>query len=646
MSYGDFMKNKSMYLIILLCVSMGYAQKPAMPPKMNEAEMKQLESEIADFQKQLQAMPEEEQAAFFQSMEQAVQKIDELSKTEEGKVLLDKLDKGSISDEELDQLINQIVGDEEPEVAVPVEEPKEEPKVIVKPKPVVVSSKHQQAIDTINAIIAHSNAFIVKAATVPELPGKIIKWQKHKLVDWKPGLTWNKLKTDIEQFVSYLNILLERDQKTKEYYHIDEFLKEESLYNNLKKIQHIVSEYEPQIEEVSPLHKSLTKTSKRAFQKMLSQYSEALYTLNVIEELKKLVSKFQPKAKLAREEEEKAFQKAELEKKKKLTPGAPITVGRPETEYMPSPSKERIREPRVAPIPAHQVYIPEAQEPGAAAGAPSAAEKPGATPKDKGGKEKPGKKDIEKDEEEKEDKDTKKDEKEKDDRLSALKKQAEKIDEKTFREADKIVEKISDNITHIVDLLKKTSFFERLDKHIIDDTDIDFEFAIETMPELMRELSLRRGALGNIEQLHGKIVSPYGRATYKAKLEKALDKHKNIIEKIVNQLTTIEGQLPTLLTTMPKSKQYAYFAQEIEIPQVDQEEINKNLQEIEKTSKSVEEGLEKAVAYLQEKQQPVDVKLTETQQKIPTPVSLLELKKNIALLKDMINNFDKTTLPK
>lgn len=635
------MKNQLIGFIILFisCTIFPQRQAPG-TPQMNNAEMQQMEAELAEFQKELDKLSPKEQEEFFKSMEDAVKKIDDLSKTDEGKALLDKLDKGNISDEELDQLINQLVGEEEEvEIPAPVEEPKEVPKPVVKPKP--LTSKHEQAIDTINTIIAHTNAFIVKAATVPEFPGKIIKWQKHKLVDWQPGLTWNKLKTDIEQFISNLNILLERDQKTKEYYHLDELLKEEMLYNKLKKIQHVVSEYEPQIEEISPLHKSLTKGSKHAFQKMLSQYSEALYTLHVIEELKKLVEKFQPKAKIAREEEEKALQKAELEKKKKLMPGAPITVGKAEPDYTPSTRKTTMRESRAV-VPTHPVYYPSA--PVASEAAPSSDKTGGAPAKgkaagkgDTAGKAKDDKEDKEEDE--------KGDEKEeKNDKLAALKKQAEKMDEKTFKEADKIVDKIADNIQNIAATIKKTSLFDRLEKHLVDESDIDFAFAIETMPELMRELSMRRGALGNIEQLQNKLTTQFGRAKYKEKLKTLFDKYKNQIDTVLQQLTTIEGKWPTLMNEIPKSKQYVYFAQEIEAPQeVSPEDIDATLDKIEKESTSVEEGLEKAVEYLETQKQAADPKLVEAQQKVPTPISVLELKKNIATLKDMISTFDQMT---
>ncbi len=624
-----------------------------MPPQMNETEMKQMENEIAEFQKEIESLSPEEQASFFKSMEEAVQKIDDLAKTDEGKALLDKLDKGSISDEELDQLINQIVGEEEEAEVAPtlVEEPKEEPKPVVKPKQ-ILSSKHEQAIDTINTIIAHSNAFIVKAATVPELPGKIMRWQRHKLVDWQPGLTWNKLKNDIEQFISNLNILLERDQKTKEYYHIDEFLKHEALYNNLKKIKHIVAEYEPQIEEISPLHKSLSKKSKQAFQKMLSQYSEALYTLNVIEELKKLVAKFQPKAKMSREEEEKAFQKAELEKKKKSLPGAPITVGTREPEYAPFSPRRSREASAVRTPPTHPVYFPSAQEtpemrvPSTSKTGAAAGSKGGKGKEHTGGKEKDG------DEEKDDEKDTDAKE-EKDDKLSALKKQAakiEKTDKKTFEEADKIVAKIAENIKNVAATLKRTPFFDH-PEHLTDESDIDFTFATEVMSELMRDLSMRRGAIGNITELHNKLGTPFARKKYQKTLQDLLEKNKKQIDTVLNQLATIEGKWPTLVNEMPKSKQYAYFAQEqeVETPQeVSQDEIDAALEDIEKKSTSVEEGLEKAVEYLQEQkqQQPIDTKLVEAQQKIPAPVSLFELKKNIATLNDMISHFDQATLTK
>lgn len=641
------MKNKqALFILIALffwipCVeALTAPAAPATPagfPQMDE----KMEAEVKKFEEDFGKLSKEEQESFFKSMEEAVQKIDELSKTEEGKKLLDKLDKGDITDEELDQLINQIAPDiQEPEAPQePVQEPVEKPKEST-PKP-VLSSKHEQAIDTINSIIAHTTAFIVKAATVPDLPNKVKKWERSRLLEWHAGLTWNKLKSDIEQLVSQLGVLLEKDQKTKEYYHLDELLKEESLYNNIKKIQAVVAQYEPRIEEMTPLQNSLSKESKKSFQKMINQYIEALYTLNIVTELKQLFTKFSPKAKISREEEEQAFKKAEIEGKKKLMPGSPITAGTPESKYMPSKSSySRSPGSRAG---GYQGYGSSYKEP--SYGFPGPKEQPRKAAAN--GKRKSSKAKKAGDEEEKEGKTDKDKSKDKDktekpvDKFATLRKQAAKQDEKMVKEADKLLEKVKDNISSAASIIKKTAFFTNIEQHLMDVNDVDFEVITETIPDLIRELSVRRGALGNIEQLHRKLTNPVGRKKYQEKLKKMLNEHKSL-EELLNQLNAIEAKWPTFINSIPKFKLFAYFGEQEEVQSPQEEnDVDKTLQEIEKTSQSVEEGLEKAVEYLQ-KRKPTDAKLAEVQQKVSAPISLFELKKNIAALKDAIDKFDQS----
>jgi hypothetical protein len=88
-----------------------------------------------------------------------------------------------------------------------------------KPKKVVLSSKQEEAIDTINALVVHTNAFLVKIAAMPEVVGSIKQWSKRGEIHWvNSSQNWQTLKPDIERFVAQLDRLLERDKKTGEYY--------------------------------------------------------------------------------------------------------------------------------------------------------------------------------------------------------------------------------------------------------------------------------------------------------------------------------------------------------------------------------------------------------------------------------------------
>src|SRR3990172_9047002 len=163
-------------------------------PQMSEAEMKQLEAELGELNKMLEGLsPEEQEQALDAMVQEAMAEVKkELS--DEGKELLDKLEKGDISDEDFDKLLNELIPS-------PDKKPEE------KPAPA------------------------------------------------------------------------EQDKKTKGYPHIDELLKNESLYNNLSKVEKAVVQSEPKIEEVAPLGQKMSKDSKLALQKTITQFIEALYIL-------------------------------------------------------------------------------------------------------------------------------------------------------------------------------------------------------------------------------------------------------------------------------------------------------------------------------------------------------------------------------
>jgi hypothetical protein len=97
---------------------------------MSPVEQKQLEADMNAFQEEFNKLSPKEQDSFYQTLEETVQKIEDIAKTEEGKNLLEKLDRGELSDTEFDQLINRLVGEEkpEPEVEPVVEKIEEKPK--------------------------------------------------------------------------------------------------------------------------------------------------------------------------------------------------------------------------------------------------------------------------------------------------------------------------------------------------------------------------------------------------------------------------------------------------------------------------------------------------------------------------------------
>ena len=306
--------------------------------QMPDAEMMQIEEELAMFQKEIDALPEKEKAAFYQSMEEAAKRIDDMAKTPEGRERLERLERGEISDEELNKLLDDLVAPsvEQPTVVEPepeVEKPQEKAKPkITKP---ALTTEQQKVITDITELVTATNVFIVKAVTITDLPGMFTRWQKKNKITVDKSLSWQKFKTNIEQFITQLEHLLHQDPKTKAYAHLDALIKDQSLLNNLNSIKTVLIENNAKIEPVSPLQKKVSKESKVALQKNINKYEEALTILGLMEEVKKLLGIFEPEAKKLQQEEEKSRKKAEQESKKSRRPGSAIVAGSAEEGYTP-----------------------------------------------------------------------------------------------------------------------------------------------------------------------------------------------------------------------------------------------------------------------------------------------------------------------
>jgi hypothetical protein len=331
-------------------------QGPGFPmPAMSEAEMKQLEAELAELNSKLEGKSPEEQEEILNAMVQEA--LEEVRKdlSDEGKAILDKIESGDVTEEDFDKLLNELISTEgQKEAPKPVETkpaPKAEPKIII-------TSKHQAALDCINSLINHTNLFIQKAGTIAELPGKINQWSKEKKIQWQANTTWNTFRADLDRFVSKLEQLKEKDPKTQQYKHLDELLKHESLYNNLSKVEKVAAEFEPKVEEIAPIGgQPVPETSKLAVQKLLSQYTEALYILKLSEAIDSLFQKFEPKAKLSREAEEKGQKAAEAEQKKGRVAGRPILGAAQRESYRP-PYEESYEYNRPVETGTPSVFIP------------------------------------------------------------------------------------------------------------------------------------------------------------------------------------------------------------------------------------------------------------------------------------------------
>ncbi len=526
-----------------------------------QAEMKKFEEEFAN-------LDPKEQDEFFASLDDAVKKIDDLSKTEEGKAMLSKLESGAITDEELDSLINQLVEDEPVKKEdEPVAQEKEEQKPQA-PKQ-VLTRKHEKAIAAINSFIASINSSIVKAATVPEFPSKLKSWIKKKQVLIQPPKAWNEVKVDLELLVEQLSRLLERDPKTSDYYHIDALLKNESLLNNIQKVESAVAQFEPRAEEVPLLGgRRMKNSSKKAYHSLLNEYNEALYILNLTQELKALFTLFDPVAKTYREAEDKAV-KAAGSKKPVAYSGAPGRYTAPVSDsYGGGYDDYGYDDYAPGGYSAQSAHIPSASSrrhgSSAATQAQPGQERPGqrrqSPASDKSGSSKPG-----------EAKDGKlgesKDEKSKDEPKIEIPKEVQALQ----KEIDGSLKKMQDKFKDAADIISEQKMLEKVDTEFIDESPIDTMIVFETLPDLNKALNMQKGVLGDIHQLHRKLKSSTTRQSVQKKLQHAYDKHKKELNGLLDALSALESEWEVKSEKIPEEKQVTYFGMEVAEKPLDDE---------------------------------------------------------------------------
>ena len=290
----------------------GAPQMAGVPPMSPEELSKWQEEVTKEIDQFVNTLSPEEQAQFHKD-------VDELTKV-----------MSQMSEEELVEFIGGMFPEEGaapvPGAPMPAEEP------IVCPLPAPAPEKFQPtapaksieaAQKLIDDIIAHAEHFMRKAQIIPELPGKIEQWvEKNKIKEWNADISWEILKNKIELFIQQLHTLKELDPVSKTHRHLSDLVQNERLYNNLAHIRDTLVRYEAAVEAPAFGLGKVTSQSRAAIRSVLSKFVEAFYKMDVLEDIKKLLEKYEPRAKILREEEETSRKKA-VEESKKERVGAP-----------------------------------------------------------------------------------------------------------------------------------------------------------------------------------------------------------------------------------------------------------------------------------------------------------------------------------
>jgi hypothetical protein len=288
-------------------------------PNMSEEELlNQLMQEINA------ALPEDQRDAFWQEVARETERLEQ--------------ETAHMAPEEKEQyLMNLIAAETTPESEAPVAPtaPKSVEKEVTQPvKPAITIEKTDAIMSVISQIVTLIESFITKAAAFPDFDGKALGWvQKGRITDWQAD-SWSTFQHDLNKLVHTLQRFKDKDVKIG-FKHLDELAKNETLMQNLRRLQSKLNEYEPAI-KVTPFEiASMSEPTKNAAIHVINTLTDVLYRNKINPELQKIIELFDPIAKKIREEEEKAAKTALTSRRPEVT--VPVrTAGKPErrTDFM------------------------------------------------------------------------------------------------------------------------------------------------------------------------------------------------------------------------------------------------------------------------------------------------------------------------
>ncbi|MEX0848648.1 MAG: hypothetical protein WD055_00285 [Candidatus Dependentiae bacterium] len=303
--------STSLFILILFCNPLysGAAPIPGFDPNMSEEELlNQLMEEINS------ALPEDQRDTFWQEVAKETERLEEAT--------------ANMSDEEKEKYLMDLITAEpgkaeELEPEIPEEKPIEKKEEI---KPAPRSAKETKEISEIlQSIVRSIEKFLDKAAAFPNFDGKVERWAKQRrLNDWQEGQKWATFKDALNKFITLLSRFKEKDPKIG-MKHIDALLKNEPLIQSLKQLEAKLTREVPLIEVNAFAIASMSKQTKNAIAHVINALTEALYRLNLPDELQKIIAEFDVTAKQLREQEEKAAKSA-LTQSKAFQPSRPTRV--------------------------------------------------------------------------------------------------------------------------------------------------------------------------------------------------------------------------------------------------------------------------------------------------------------------------------
>lgn len=318
------MKQRTIFLALCMFLT---SFLPAMSPQMmmpTEEELAKMNQEIEAFRA---SMTQEQRDEFDKQVEELANVMKDMPEKE----LEDFINNVFNPNNNIDPFAQPIPA---PAPVAPVKETKPEEPLY---KPSTVSTKTIASTKSlIGTLLNHTESFLRKASLIPDLYGPLNAWVPAAILADKKGLAWQELKQDIERLISSLKVTLATDPATGHYYYLSSLIENDALYQNIIRLHDALMRNEPAVHVTAFGLGDLTKESRKATGNVLSAFVQAISAQQMIVEIQKLFSAFEPQAKKVMEQEESARKRAIEESKRGPTPSAMRSGGTLVDDYSSS----------------------------------------------------------------------------------------------------------------------------------------------------------------------------------------------------------------------------------------------------------------------------------------------------------------------
>ena len=231
--------------------------------------------------------------------------------------------------------------------------PSSEPEIVESPEPAVeqtVESEEEivdetdtiqkksvdkrifEAENLVSTILDSLNKFINTTQTIPSFDQEIETWGKSGLIsNWRPGLTWNFFKGQIQELSHKLHTIKDRNAQTEEYKYMVFLIEDDLLYNQLVHFRDKLERDAPQIEGVSLDMEMLSPEASHAIQGISGTLTEALYQTYLTGKIAQALARYEKIAKKLKDQEISYEEQARKQEAIKL-PRQPVKLAGREGE--------------------------------------------------------------------------------------------------------------------------------------------------------------------------------------------------------------------------------------------------------------------------------------------------------------------------